>query len=69
MREVIEQASIVTDRDVPFIEGKRRPGDCMKLVSGSELAHVELGWEPKRSSLDHMITDAWRWHQTVGYQG
>ena len=69
VREVIEQASLVTDRDVPFIEGARRPGDCSKLVSGSELAHVELGWEPKRSSLDHMITDAWRWHQTVGYQG
>ena len=69
VREVIEQASLVTDRDVPFIEGARRPGDCSMLVSGSELAHVELGWEPKRSSLDHMITDAWRWHQTVGYQG
>ena len=69
VREVIEQASLVTDRDVPFIEGARRPGDCSKLVSGSELAHVELGWEPKRSSLDHMIKDAWRWHQTVGYQG
>ena len=32
VREVIEQASIVTDRDVPFIEGKRRSGDCMTLL-------------------------------------
>ena len=68
VREVIEKASIVTNRDVPIIEGKRRVGDCTKLVSGSELARAELGWEPKRSSLDHMITDAWRWHQSGGYE-
>ena len=68
VREVIEKASIVTNRDVPIIEGKRRVGDCTKLVSGSELARVELGWEPRRSSLEHMITDAWRWHQSGGYE-
>ena len=67
VREVIEKASIITNRAVPIIEGKRRLGDCTKLVSGSELARVELGWEPKRSSLEHMITDAWRWHQNGGY--
>ena len=66
VREVIEHAGIVTNRDVPIIEGERRAGDCTKLVSSSELARVELGWEPKRSSLKHMITDAWRWHQ-MGY--
>ena len=68
VREVIKKASIITNREVPIVEGKRRAGDCTKLVSGSELARIELGWEPKRSSLDHMITDAWRWHQKVGYQ-
>ena len=68
VREVIEKAGIVTNRDVPIIEGKRRVGDCTKLVSGSELARAELGWEPKRSSLDHMIIDAWRWHQSGGYE-
>lgn len=68
VREVIDHAGLVTNRDVPVTEGERRAGDCTKLVSGSELARVELGWEPKRSSLHHMITDAWRWHQSVGYQ-
>ena len=68
VREVIDHAGLVTNRDVPVTEGERRAGDCTKLVSGSELARVELGWEPKRSSLKHMITDAWRWHQSVGYQ-
>lgn len=68
VREVIEHAGIVTNRVVPVLEGNRRQGDCTKLVSGSELARMELGWEPKRSSLHHMITDAWRWHQSGGYK-
>jgi UDP-glucose 4-epimerase len=67
VREVIEHAGIVTNRFVPVFEGERREGDCTKLVSASDLAQVELGWQPKRSSLQHMITDAWRWHQGSGY--
>ncbi|MDB2524210.1 UDP-glucose 4-epimerase GalE [Amylibacter sp.] len=68
VRDVIDHASIVTNRDVPVIDSERRAGDCTKLVSGSELARLELGWEPKRSSLKHIISDAWSWHQSAGYQ-
>jgi len=68
VRQVIEHSGLVTNRKVPVIEGPRRAGDCTKLVSGSELARSALGWEPKRSTLNHMITDAWRWHQTDCYQ-
>lgn len=68
VREVIDHAGLVTNRDVPVTEGARRAGDCTKLVSGSELARVELGWEPKLSSLQQIITDAWRWYQSVGFE-
>lgn len=67
VREVMRQAQAVTGKDVPFIEGPRRPGDCTKLVSGSDRAEADLGWTPKRSTLEHMIGDAWRWHQTGHY--
>jgi len=67
VREVIEHARLVTNRNLPVIEGKRRSGDCSKLVSGSDLAKFELRWEAKRSTLTDMITDAWRWHQAGGY--
>jgi UDP-glucose 4-epimerase len=67
VREVIEKAQSVTGKDVPYVEGPRRPGDCTKLVSGSDRAEADLGWTPKRSTLDHMIGDAWRWHQTGHY--
>ncbi|KAA9006930.1 UDP-glucose 4-epimerase GalE [Histidinibacterium aquaticum] len=66
VREVIEQSGKVTNREVPVVEGDRRPGDAVKLVSGSRRAREELGWEPKRSVMQTMVADAWRWHQNDG---
>ncbi len=67
VREVIHEARHVTNREVPFVEGARRDGDAVKLVSGSEKAISVLGWEPRRSTMAQMVTDAWRWHQNGGY--
>ncbi|PYC47411.1 UDP-glucose 4-epimerase GalE [Litorivita pollutaquae] len=67
VREVIDHSRAVTNRAVPFNEGARRPGDCTKLVSGSTRAEQELGWTPTRSTLQTMIADAWKWHQTGHY--
>ncbi|MDV4144597.1 MULTISPECIES: UDP-glucose 4-epimerase GalE [Shimia] len=67
VREVIEQSQSVTHREVPFVEGPRRAGDCTRLVSGSTRAEKELGWTPSRSNLNTMISDAWRWHQSGHY--
>ncbi|WP_299890641.1 UDP-glucose 4-epimerase GalE [uncultured Ruegeria sp.] len=66
--EVIEQSKSVTNRPVPYTVGARRAGDCTKLVSGSLRAETELGWNPKRSTLEIMISDAWRWHQNGHYE-
>lgn len=68
VREVIECSRAVTNRAVPYTEGPRRPGDCTTLVSGSTRAEAELGWTPTRSTMDQMIADAWRWHQTGHYE-
>lgn len=67
VREVIDTAGVIMECSVPVLEGKRRLGDSMKLVSGSSRASNELGWAPARSNLKQMITDAWRWHQRGGY--
>ena len=69
VREVLDHSRAVTNQTVPHEIGARRPGDCTKLVSGSSRAEEELGWEPKRSTLDKMIADAWKWHQTGHYDG
>ncbi len=67
VHEVIEQSQVVTNQTVPYSEGPRRAGDCTKLVSGSQRAMDELGWQPRRSSLSEMIKDAWRWQQNGHY--
>lgn len=67
VREVIKSSGSITNKEVPLIEGARRPGDCTKLVSGSEKARTVLGWEPSRSTMEAMVSDAWRWHQNGHY--
>lgn len=69
VREVIRQAGLVTNREVPMVEGPRRPGDAAALVSGSQRAETELGWQPRHSTMDQMIRDAWLWSQKPGYDG
>lgn len=68
VREVIGKGGVVTNREVPVIEGARRAGDATALVSGSQRAEEELGWKPERSNMRMMIADAWRWHQSDPYQ-
>ncbi|MBU2866676.1 UDP-glucose 4-epimerase GalE [Pacificibacter marinus] len=67
VREVLDESRAVTNKEVPHVEGDRRPGDCTKLVSGSERAVTELGWTPERSNMKTMIEDAWNWHQNGHY--
>lgn len=67
VREVVNHSAAVTNKEVPINEGPRRPGDCTKLVSGSTRAETELGWTPEMSTLERMVSDAWRWHQTGHY--
>ncbi|MBJ3761601.1 UDP-glucose 4-epimerase GalE [Maribius pontilimi] len=67
VKQVVEYSAIVTNRHVPINKGPRRPGDATALISGSTRAEIELGWRPVNSTLETMIKDAWRWHQTGQY--
>lgn len=67
VREVLDHARVVTNREVPVVIGPRRGGDAASLVSGSARAMEELGWEPTRSTMPQMITDAWRWSRGEGF--
>jgi UDP-glucose 4-epimerase len=68
VREVIDAAEAATGRKVPYRTGPRRGGDATRLVSGSRRAAEELGWQPRRSTLEQMIGDAWNWHRGGGYR-
>jgi len=63
VREVIETARKVTDREIPVVEGARRPGDPAQLIGSAEKAKKILGWNPKFNQLETIIATAWKWHQ------
>ncbi|WP_199616098.1 UDP-glucose 4-epimerase GalE [Paenibacillus alkalitolerans] len=63
VREVVETARKVTGHDIPARVVPRRAGDPAALVASSERAKAELGWQPKRASLEAIIESAWKWHQ------
>ena len=63
VREVVEAARRVTGRASPARAVKRRVGDPPVLVASSRRARRELGWQPKHSSLEQMVTDAWAWRE------
>lgn len=68
VREVMKAAEDVTGKPVPVNDAPRRDGDPASLICGSSLATKELGWTAKRSTLDRMIGDAYRWHQSGHYE-
>jgi UDP-glucose 4-epimerase len=71
VQEVIDAVEHITGAAVPRELAGRRPGDPAILVADSSAARQTLGWEPKRSTLEDMISSAWDWRRDHpdGYQG
>ncbi len=56
--EVIAAVERVTGRMLEVTVGPRRPGDPAVLVASSARARLELGWSPRRASLERIVGDA-----------
>jgi UDP-glucose 4-epimerase len=67
VKEVVEAARRVTKHPIPVKEEARRMGDPSTLVASSEKAKTILGWNPKYTELDTIISTAWTWHKTHPY--
>ena len=63
VKEVIETARTVTQKEIIARECDRRPGDPAILIGSSAKARKTLGWSPQYSELSQIISDAWKWHQ------
>jgi len=59
VRQVLEVARQVTQKPIPANERPRRAGDPVRLVASGEKVRRELGWNPTRSDLTSIISDAW----------
>ncbi|WP_111414073.1 UDP-glucose 4-epimerase GalE [Billgrantia lactosivorans] len=61
VQEVLDSVRRVTGCAVPVRDAPRREGDPARLEADIGLAQRELGWLPRRSELDTIVRDAWRW--------
>lgn len=59
--EILKMAEQVTGKKVPHQIGTRRAGDPACLIADASKARQELGWVPKRSQLDYILSTAWKW--------
>jgi len=65
VKQIIDAVTRVTGRVVPCVSSPRRPGDPPELVASAEKIKNELGWVPKHSSIDEILTTAWKWQQRL----
>ena len=63
VREVIETALKVTEKEIVAQESDRRPGDAPILIGSSAKAKKILKWNPQYADLNKIIFHAWQWHQ------
>lgn len=62
VREVIEAARKVTGHAIPVIEAPRRAGDSARLVASPQRIISKLGWQPRHTNLQDILSSAWEWH-------
>lgn len=60
--QVVEAVKRISGKDVQVNIEKRRLGDPEKLVADNHRIVQELGFSPKYSDLDTIISTAWKWH-------
>lgn len=62
--EAIKAFEKVSGVKLNYVIGPRRPGDVIAIYANNDYAKRELGWQPKYS-LDEMMLTAWKWEQKI----
>ena len=66
VRQVIEMCRQVTGHPIPAEVAPRRAGDPATLIASSAKIQKELGWNPMRTDLETIVTDAWAFTSRLG---
>ncbi len=59
VKEIIDTARTLTEREIPSRIVERRPGDPAKLVASSKKAMEVLGWKAQYSSVESLVKTSW----------
>jgi UDP-glucose 4-epimerase len=63
VRQIIKSAERITGNRIKTEIHPRRQGDAKKLVSDISLISKDLGWKPKFSDIETLLSDAWKWEK------
>jgi len=66
VREVIDSCRRVTGRPIASRDTDRRAGDPAVLIASSEKAAAELGWRPRYTGIDEIVSAAWEFTRERG---
>lgn len=66
VKQVIGACREVTGHPIPAELAPRRAGDPATLVASSDKIKSELGWDPSRTDLTTIVTDAWNFTRQLG---
>lgn len=66
VKQVVEMCRKVTGREIPAEVAPRRAGDPAVLIASSDKIKSELGWDPTRTDLETIVTDAWNFTRHLG---
>ncbi len=63
--EVLKAVERATGRPVPHTISPRRPGDAVALYADTTKVRAAIGWVPKLSDIDTVVSTAWNFHRRV----
>ncbi len=62
VRQIVDAVERISGRPVSVEETPRREGDPAKLIASADQAADILGWKPRYSDLDTLVSTALNWH-------
>lgn len=63
-REVLAAVKRISGVDFVVDKGARRAGDPTELIADSSKLRAKMGWEPRHSDLESIVSSAWEWHRS-----
>ncbi len=64
-KEVIQMIEKVSGKKVKTKNMPRRPGDADQLIADASNIQKELGFSPRYSDLETIVSSAWKWHNKI----
>lgn len=67
VKEIIEKSKEITGKPINVEITERREGDPPTLIADNKRASEELGWTPKYTEINDVISTAWNWELNRRY--